>query len=304
MLSIFTMQVYASPDEKPNENLIVNAAWLDDELLRLDVTDIETGINSSLALRLSDIISESDNSPYLLIQAVDFGGNQSSIIQIKNPFYVQPGSENTAIAEVKEENQSESVSAIPITPHSNLNPFTPTGTGTVVDNATDGDGKEFLTIFTEDGNEFFLIIDRHRNSDNVYLLNTVTEEDLMSMADRAGRNIENTSTVSTIPITPPQGTTEGQSQPTETQPTPEPEAPPTPNRNSNNNNLIIILIVVAAVGGAAYYFKIVKGRNQSSMQDDEDEDDGKEYEFENEPDEDGGDDVYDTSDEGGDSDEK
>ena len=39
------------------------------------------------------------------------------------------------------------------------NPFTPDGTGTVVDNATDQDGKEFYTITTPDENVFFLVID-------------------------------------------------------------------------------------------------------------------------------------------------
>ena len=38
------------------------------------------------------------------------------------------------------------------------NPFTPDGTGTVVDNATDEDGKEFYTITTAD--ESFLSGDR------------------------------------------------------------------------------------------------------------------------------------------------
>ena len=36
------------------------------------------------------------------------------------------------------------------------NPFTPDGTGTVVDNATDQDGKEFYTITTPDENVFSL----------------------------------------------------------------------------------------------------------------------------------------------------
>jgi hypothetical protein len=32
------------------------------------------------------------------------------------------------------------------------NPFTPDGAGTVLDNATDGDGKEFFSIESADGN--------------------------------------------------------------------------------------------------------------------------------------------------------
>ena len=53
-------------------------------------------------------------------------------------------------------------------------PFTPEGTGTVVDNATDGDGKEFFTITTPSENVFYLIIDRQREGQNVYFLNAVT----------------------------------------------------------------------------------------------------------------------------------
>ena len=51
------------------------------------------------------------------------------------------------------------------------NPFTPDGTGTVVDNATDQDGKEFYTITTPDENVFFLVIDNQKSAENVYFLN-------------------------------------------------------------------------------------------------------------------------------------
>ena len=53
------------------------------------------------------------------------------------------------------------------------NPFTPDGTGTVVDNATDEDGKEFYTITTADESVFYLVIDKQKTSENVYFLNTV-----------------------------------------------------------------------------------------------------------------------------------
>ena len=50
------------------------------------------------------------------------------------------------------------------------NPFTPDGTGTVVDNATDEDGKEFYTITTADESIFYLVIDKQKTSENVYCL--------------------------------------------------------------------------------------------------------------------------------------
>jgi len=148
------------------------------------------------------------------------------------------------------------------------NPFTPPGTGTVVDNATSGDGKEFFTIQTEDGNVFFLIIDRQRGVDNVYFLNAVTVEDLLSLAQPSSPG-DDSGTISAIPPIEP----------------PEPEVPDLPEMPEEaeieeaaggNSRLILILVVVAGVGGAAYYFKIVKGKRDDSDDDDpyDDEDDG------------------------------
>lgn len=68
------------------------------------------------------------------------------------------------------------------------NPFTPDGTGTVVDNATDQDGKEFYTITTPDENVFFLVIDNQKSADNVYFLNAVTEDDLLPLAEKGKEN--------------------------------------------------------------------------------------------------------------------
>ncbi len=64
------------------------------------------------------------------------------------------------------------------------NPFTPDGSATVVDNASDEQGKEFYTIMTPDENVFYLIIDKQRDSENVYFLNAVTESDLMALAQK------------------------------------------------------------------------------------------------------------------------
>ena len=66
------------------------------------------------------------------------------------------------------------------------NPFTPDGTGTVVDNATNQDGKEFFTITTAEEAVFYLVIDRQRETENVYFLNAVTVADLMALAESSG----------------------------------------------------------------------------------------------------------------------
>ena len=48
-------------------------------------------------------------------------------------------------------------------------PFTIAGNGEVEDNITDDSSKEFFTVKTKGGNTFFLVIDRARNSENVYI---------------------------------------------------------------------------------------------------------------------------------------
>ncbi len=59
--------------------------------------------------------------------------------------------------------------------------FTPKGNATVVDNVKTESEKEFFTISTPNENIFYLIVDRARESENVYFLNEVTEQDLFSL---------------------------------------------------------------------------------------------------------------------------
>ena len=63
-------------------------------------------------------------------------------------------------------------------------PFTPDGTGAVVDNATDEDGKEFFTITTPSENVFYLVIDRNaKGQQTVHFMNLVDEADLLTLME-------------------------------------------------------------------------------------------------------------------------
>ena len=62
--------------------------------------------------------------------------------------------------------------------------LTPDGQGTVLDDVSGADDKEFLTIYAQDGNMFYLVIDKQKKEDNVYFLNKVTETDLLSLAEK------------------------------------------------------------------------------------------------------------------------
>ena len=100
------------------------------------------------------------------------------------------------------------------------NPFTPKGTGTVLDNATSEDEKEFYTIVTPDENVFYLVIDKQRDADNVYFLNAVTESDLMALAEKDG------DTTTAQPVEPePQPTVTPQPEEPVTEEPKEPEQP-------------------------------------------------------------------------------
>lgn len=151
------------------------------------------------------------------------------------------------------------------------NPFTPDGTGTVVDNATDEDGKEFYTITTADESVFYLVIDKQKTSENVYFPNTVTTDDLLPLAEQGKE--------------PPKEVTP-EPEPKPTEPVEEvPESEPE-KKDSPLLSLLLIGAVVLAGGGIGYYFKIYKPKHEApDLEDDYCEyEDGELEEISEEPD--------------------
>ena len=168
--------------------------------------------------------------------------------------------------------------------------FTPEGTGTVLDSATEQeDDKQFYTITTADGNVFYLIIDGKRDSENVYFLNGVTEEDLLSLAQQDNGS-ESAIEVVTCNCTEKceagavntdcpvckndlngcLGKVTEEPAPEETE---QPEAE-TEKSGGNTGMIIFLVIALAAAGGLGYYFKIVRPKQQAAMDEDKFEDDG------------------------------
>ena len=265
---------------------------------------------------------------YISVHAIDFAGNKSKTVQLNNPYYVAPATTpaqtGTTPAPVPSQTPAASTpaptqrptatstpaqsatptptaSAEPEATESSIpdaqQPFTPDGTGTVVDDIMETNGKEFLTITTPDGNVFYLIIDRARDDNGVYLLNAVTEDDLMSLAKEGDGKGTSESAVPTPEPTP------SQTEPTP-EPTPEPEPPA--KDSGGTGTIILVLLAVAAVGGAGYYIKIYRPKQQAAEPDDMDEDeldfedsepeeseDGEDEDAGEEPDEDTGDDYED-----------
>lgn len=146
----------------------------------------------------------------------------------------------------------------PATPEPEPNPFTPDGQGTMVDNATDQDGKEFFTIMAADESVFYLVIDRQRETENVYFLNAVTVADLMALAEPSPEAVPE-------PLPEP-----------EPEPTTEPEPEPEPEKSGGAGTLLLVLAVLALGGGVGWYFKIYRPKQQAAAPS-EDFDEAEEY---------------------------
>lgn len=159
-------------------------------------------------------------------------------------------------------------------PEPEQKPFTPSGTGTVVDNATDQEGKEFFTITTPDESVFYLVIDRQRGSENVYFLNAVTLADLAALAESAGEEFPGTLALAPTPAPDP-----------DPEPSPEPE--PEAGAKGSAAPLLLGLAVVLIGGGAGWYFKIYRPKHQKAPEPEEDYDVPDPYEDGDPWDEDG-----------------
>ena len=147
----------------------------------------------------------------------------------------------------------EPVDPLPVEQPPEPQPFTPDGTGTVVDNATDEDDKEFFTITTADEAVFYLVIDRQRSTENVYFLNAVTVSDLMALAEQDQK-----------PEAPPPVTEP------DPEPEPDPAPEPEPQKSGGAGMLLASLAVLALGGGAGWYFKIYRPKQQRAAEPEED----------------------------------
>ena len=138
--------------------------------------------------------------------------------------------------------------------------LTPDGNAQLMDDVTDNENLQFITVTARDGNEFYIIIDKGAQSENVYFLNTVDESDLAALVeDYAPEQSEQQQPE-------PSGTPDAeQAQPEQEQPEqPEPEA-----EQSNSSFLfLIVLVVIGGAGLAIYYFKVFRPKKKLEQADD------------------------------------
>lgn len=310
-----------------NDKLAVEAS--DDmsgvEAVYVDDTRINSLVNGKGTVALKDYAGDGKE---VTVYAVDYSGNRSKEVKLDNPYYEEPAqtqaassaapqsssgetqaapspssnsasgnSESSQAAQIpstsQEETEASSESSATEDETESAVPegaFTPEGTGTVLDSATEQeDDKQFYTITTADGNVFYLIIDGKRDSENVYFLNGVTEEDLLSLAQQdngsesaievvtcnCAEKCEAGAVNTDCPVCKNDlngclGKVTEEPVPEETE---QPEAE-TEKSGGNTGMIIFLVIALVAAGGLGYYFKIVRPKQQAAMDEDEFEDDG------------------------------
>ena len=136
--------------------------------------------------------------------------------------------------------------------------FSIPGNGEVLDDKTDDGTKEFLTIQTKNGNTFFLVLDRSSNTENVYMLSMIDENDLAEFMDE-------TQTEETPQVVIPETETTVAAEETEPE-TVQPEE----DGGMNTGALLAIGLLAAGGIGTGYYFKVVKPKKDEAQEDGED----------------------------------
>ena len=134
--------------------------------------------------------------------------------------------------------------------------LTPKGNAQLVDDVTDNENLQFITVTARDGNVFYFVIDKGANSENVYFLNTVDKSDLAALVED---------------YTPP----------TAAEPKPEASASPEPEqaeqqkpqeqqeqKKGGSPTLYIVLALIAAGVIGGYYYKVILPKKKLEGADD------------------------------------
>ena len=146
--------------------------------------------------------------------------------------------------------------------------LTPKGNADLLDDVSDSEDLQFITVTARDGNVFYFVIDHAAENENVYFLNVVDESDLEALAEEADGEQEETLT-EIEEVTPEPEPVEQESE--------EPEQPEK-ETGSNAGFIVIILLLAAAAGGGFYYYKVILPKKKLEQADDIEDFEFEEYE--------------------------
>jgi len=161
--------------------------------------------------------------------------------------------------------------------------LTPSGNLTLVDDygERNGEGQQFVTLVTKNGNYFYLIIDRdEKGEETVHFLNLVDERDLFALMedDEKAAYESQLAAEQAAREAAEKAAAEAASQTGEDE-TQKPEDEPAKETKKTNIAPILIIIVLMAAGGGAWFFMQTKKKKQATDPDpdadytDEDEED-------------------------------
>ena len=147
--------------------------------------------------------------------------------------------------------------------------LTSKGNAQLVDDISDNENLQFITVTARDGNVFYFVIDKGAQSENVYFLNTVDESDLEALALKSDKKPTATAKPEHTENTAETDLTENDKKNTDskTEKTEQPEQ----NRPKNNSGLFIILALAAAAGIGGYYYKVILPKKKLEQADDLDD---------------------------------
>lgn len=115
------------------------------------------------------------------------GGNTADNpeLSVQNPMLSSDTETDAEISDNGENQTEEDASSGTLTPAGNLTLLDDVGT-----DQGENSGQQFFTVESKEGNVFYLIIDRQGEKQNVYFLNKVDEQDLLSLT-KDGSGTEN-----------------------------------------------------------------------------------------------------------------
>ena len=150
--------------------------------------------------------------------------------------------------------------------------LTPKGNAQLVDDISDNENLQFITVTARDGTVFYFVIDKGAQSENVYFLNTVDESDLEALVEKSDKKPTATAkpeqTENTAETDLTENDTKDKTEKSEQQEQRQPK---------NNSGLFIILVLAAAAGVGGYYYKVILPKKKLEQADDLDD-----FDFEDE----------------------
>ena len=161
-------------------------------------------------------------------------------------------------------------------------PLTPDGNLEIVDDIVHDD-KQFITVTSRSGAEFYIVIDRSRDSDNVYFLNQVDDVDLFALLEEdsaASCSCKEKCTVGMVNsdclvCRMDMKSCKGKVSEVRS----EPDAEPNSAEPSGKHNILPVILIVGVVGGGAVvgFLKLRKNKAKSSPVPDFDDTDDEDF---------------------------